>query len=184
MIRTMAAAFLLAALPALTPAAEPAPPAKVDIGQPAPAFKIKDSAGKMIDLAELTAKGPVLVRLTCGCSGCDKELAYYQKIDEAYKGQGLVSLYVFKEPDAKMEKYAAEKKLTVLYAVDPKGESWTTFQTKSMPTNFLIAKGGKVVSIVNGCEANGLIANFVSKKTGTLLGTDVVVVTTKAAPKK
>ncbi len=185
MIRMLAAAVLLAALPAF--AAEPAPavpPAKVDIGQAAPAFKIKDPSGKVIDLAELTAKGPVLVRLTCGCSGCDKELAYYQKIDEAYKGQGLVSLYVFKEPDAKMEKYAAEKKLAVLYAVDPKGESWTTFQTKSMPTNFLIAKGGKVVSIANGCEANGLIANFVSKKAGALLGTDAVDVTTKAAPKK
>jgi len=182
MIRTFAA-VLLAALPAFVFATEPAA-AKVDIGQPAPAFKIKDSAGKMIDLAELTAKGPVLVRLTCGCSGCDKELAYFQKIDAAYKGQGLVSLYVFKEPDAKMETYAAEKKLSVMYAVDPKGESWATFQTKSMPTNFLIAKGGKVVSIANGCEANGLIANFVSKKAGALLGTDVVDVTDKADAKK
>ena len=44
-----------------------------------------------------------------------------------------------------MAKYAAEKKLDVLYAVDPKGESWGTFQTKTMPTNFLIAKGGKIV---------------------------------------
>ena len=42
-------------------------------GDQAPAFKIKDANGKDIDLAELTAKGPVLVRLTCGCSGCDKE---------------------------------------------------------------------------------------------------------------
>src|SRR5580765_6576703 len=118
---------------------------KVDVGLQAPAFKIKDATGKEVDLATLTAKGPVLVRLTCGCSGCDKELAYFQKLDEAYKGQGLVSLYVFKEPDAKMAKYAADKKIDVLYAVDPKGESWGTFQTKSMPTNFLIAKGGTIV---------------------------------------
>jgi hypothetical protein len=43
-----------------------------------------------------------------------------------------------------------------------------------MPTNFLIAKGGKIVSIASGCEPNGLIANAVSEKTGKLLGTQPV----------
>src|SRR5689334_16422312 len=79
-------------------AAEPAAPGKVEVGKKAPAFQIKDAGGKVIDLARLTDKGPVLVRLTCGCSGCDKELAYFQKIHEAYKDQGLQSLLVFKEP--------------------------------------------------------------------------------------
>ena len=176
-------ALFLATLPAIAIAKEPpptpTPAAKVDVGTQAPAFKIKDASGKVIDLAELTAKGPVLVRLTCGCSGCDKELEYFQKINEAYKGQGLVSLYVFKEPDAKMAKYAQEKKLDVLYAVDEKGASWGTFQTKAMPTNFLIAKGGKIVSIAAGCEPNGLIANAVSEKAGKLLGTEPVDVKKK-----
>ena len=180
MTRLLTTALLVAALPAVVRAADP--PAKVDIGQPAPAFKIKDATGKVIDLADLTAKGPVLVRLTCGCSGCDKELAYYQKLSEAYKGQGLVSLYVFKEPDQKMAGYAAEKKLDVLYAVDPKGESWGTFQTKAMPANFLIARGGKVVAIATGCEPAGLVADAVSAKAAKLLGTDKVEV--KAGPKK
>jgi peroxiredoxin len=165
------AALLVAILPTVCPAADPP---KVDVGLPAPAFKIKDPSGKEIDLSELTAKGPVLVRLTCGCSGCDKELAYYQKLSEAYKGQGLVSLYVFKEPDEKMAKYASEKKLQVRYAVDPKGDSWATFQTKAMPANFLIAKGGKVVAITTGCEPSGLVAEALSGKAAKLLGTDPV----------
>ena len=105
----------------------------------------------MIDLAELTAKGPVLVRLTCGCSGCDKELAYFQAIHEAYKDAGLTTLAVFKEPDAKVAAYVKEKKLNMLYAVDTKGESWNVFETKTMPTNFLIDKGGKIVAIAAGC---------------------------------
>jgi peroxiredoxin len=173
-LRLLTTALILAAVPASLRPADP--PARVDVGLPAPAFKIKDPSGKVIDLAELTAKGPVLVRLTCGCSGCDKELAYYQKLSEAYKGQGLVSLYVFKEPDEKMAKYAAEKKLDVLYAVDPKGETWATFQTKAMPANFLIAKGGKVVAIATGCEPAGLVADSVSGKAAKLLGTDKVEV--------
>lgn len=186
MTRTLAAALLLASFPLVATPADVAPPprAKVAVGTDAPEFKIKDATGKVIDLAELTAKGPVLVRLTCGCSGCDKELAYFQSLSEAYKGQGLTSLYVFKEPDAKMAKYAAEKKLDVLYAVDPKGESWGVFQTKSMPTNFLIEKGGKIVSIAAGCDPSGLLANTVSEKTGKLLKTDAVDVKVKVEGKK
>ena len=176
MTRLLLAALFVAALPLAASAADPAPMphSKVKVGEQAPEFVIKDATGKTVNLADLTAKGPVLVRLTCGCSGCDKELAYFQKLDEAYKGQGLVSLYVFKEPDAKMAKYATEKKLDVLYAVDPKGASWDVWQTKTMPTNFLIAKGGKIVSVAAGCDPSGLLANTVSDKTGKLLGVDPV----------
>ena len=165
-------ALLIGAL--MSHGSEPAKPAKVEIGQKAPAFRIKDAAGKVIDLAKLTDKGPVLVRLTCGCSGCDKELAYFQKINEAYKDQGLQSLLIFKEPDAKMAKYAQDKKLNMLYAIDPKGVSWTVFQTKAMPVNFLIEKGGKIVSIASGCDPSGILANKVSQKAAKILGKKAV----------
>jgi len=183
-IRSFAAALFVAILPVFTTAADPVPAAKVAVGQQAPEFKIKDSSGKLVDLAKLTEEGPVLVRLTCGCSGCDKELAYFQKISETYKAQGLKSLFVFKEADAKMAKYAVEKKIDVLYAVDPKGDSWGTFQTKAMPINFLIAKGGKIVSIAAGCDPSGLLANAVSEKTGKLLGTEPVDVKAGVEKKK
>lgn len=154
-------------------------PKTVAIGTQAPVFKIKDAAGKQIDLAELTAKGPVLVRLTCGCSGCDKELAYFQQINKAYKSQGLTSLLIFREPDDKVAKYASDKKLDMLYAVDSKGDAWKTFETKTMPTNFLIEKGGKIISIAAGCEPNGLIANIVSEKAAKVVGVAAVDVQSK-----
>ena len=178
----LAVDVLAAGVSAVEPA--PMPRAKIAVGQQAPEFKIKDATGKIVNLAELTEKGPVLVRLTCGCSGCDKELAYFQQLSEAYKGQGLTSLYVFKEPDAKMAKYAKDKKIDVLYAVDEKGGSWDIFQTKSMPTNFLIGKGGKIVSIAYGCDPSGLLANTVSEKAGKLVGAAPVDVKVKVESKK
>ena len=161
--------------------AEEAKPAakKVDVGTQAPEFKIKDANGKEIDLAELTAKGPVLVRLTCGCSGCDKELAYFQEIHEAYKGKGLTSLAIFREPDSKVASYVQEKKLNMLYAVDSKGEAWKTFDTKTMPTNFLIEKGGKIVSVAAGCDTTGLLAKKLSEKVAKTVNTDAVDVQKK-----
>lgn len=157
---------------------------KLAVGDTAPAFKIKDAAGKEIDLAELTAKGPVLVRLTCGCLGCDKELPYFQELHAAYKDQGLISLAVFREPDEKVENYVKEKKLNMLYAIDPKGESWKTFQTKTMPTNFLIAKGGKIINIAAGCDPSGLLATKISEKVAGLVDGEKVDLKAKVAAKK
>jgi len=166
MTRLLTVAVLGALLAGLASADDAAKPAagKVAVGGQAPPFKVLDAHGRLIDLADLTAKGPVLLRLTCGCSGCDKELAYFQAIHEAYKGAGLTSLAVFKEPDAKVAAYVKEKKLNMLYAVDTKGESWNTFQTKTMPTNFLIDKGGKIAAIAAGCDPSGLLAKKLSEK--------------------
>ena len=157
---------------------------KVAIGQPAPEFRIKDSTGKEINLAELTAKGPVLVRLTCGCLGCDKELPYFQELHTAYKAQGLTSLAIFREPDAKVEAYVKQKKLNMLYAVDSKGESWKVFETKTMPSNFLIAKGGQIVKISAGCDTSGMIAERLSEATAKLTGTEKVEVKSKVDAQK
>jgi peroxiredoxin Q/BCP len=156
-------------------AEEPASSApKVAIGEKAPAFQFKDQNGKVVDLADLTAKGPVLVRLTCGCSGCDKELAYFQEIDAAYRKAGLTCVAIFKEPDDKIAKYAAEKKINMLYGVDTKGKAWDVFQTKTMPTNFLINKGGEIIHIANGCDPSGLLLKKVSEKIAKTLATEAV----------
>ncbi len=161
------------------PAAKPAEaavvaPKKVDVGTQAPDFKFKDATGKEISLSELTAKGPVLVRLTCGCSGCDKELAYFQAMHEGYKDLGLTSIAVFREPDTKVAAYVKEKKLNMLYTVDTKGDAWTTFETKTMPTNFLIEKGGKIVSVASGCDPSGLLAKKLSEKVAKVVNTTAI----------
>ena len=143
-------------------------------GSQAPAFAVINAKGKVVKLKALTDKGPVLVRLTCGCSGCDKELAYFQALHKAYKGQGLTSVAIFREPDKKVEGYVKKKNLKMLYAVDSKGKAWSVWQTKKMPTNFLIEKGGRIKSIADGCDPSGLLANALSKKVANLLKTDAV----------
>lgn len=158
-------------------------PATVAVGKQAPEFKFKDQSGKTIDLAELFAKGPVLVRLTCGCSGCDKELAYFQEIDAAYKKAGLTSVAIFREPDDKVAAYAKEKKINMLYGIDTKGQSWKVFETKTMPTNFLIGKGGEILAISAGCDTSGLLAKRLSERIAKTVGTEAVDVQEKVKKK-
>ncbi len=185
MTRFLLATLSLAFACASTFADDPAKaPVKVAVGEPAPAFQFKDQTGKVVNLTDLTAQGPVLVRLTCGCAGCDKELAYFQEIDAAYKKAGLTSVAIFREPDAKVAKYAAEKKINMLYGVDAKGGAWKTFQTTAMPTNFLIAKGGTIVAIANGCDTSGLLAKKLSEKVAKTLDAKVVDVQARTDEKR
>lgn len=186
MKRTLTIGAALAFALAVQAAAQEQKPAEKTVvtGAQAPEFKIKGADGQEVDLAKLTAKGPVLVRLTCGCLGCDKELDYFKAINAAYKEKGLTTLAVFKEPQAKIAEYAKQRNIDMLYAVDTQGESWKTFQTKAMPTNLLIAKGGKIVSIAAGCDPSGLLANMVSEKAAGLVESESVDVKKKVQEKK
>jgi hypothetical protein len=52
----------------------------------------------------------------------------------------------------------------MLYGVDTKGSSWDVFQTKTMPTNFLIGKGGEILAIAPGCDTSGLLAKKLAER--------------------
>jgi peroxiredoxin len=128
---------------------------------------------KTYDLSKLTAQGPVLVRLTCACSGCDTELPYFQKLQAAYNGKGLQTLAVFQEKPEAAENYAVKKGLKFLWVADPKGELWKTFDSKAMPTNILIDKGGRVVRVLPGCTRDGRNAQILSAEIANLIGAPV-----------
>src|SRR5947208_782208 len=97
----------------------------------APKIVLKSADGqKSYDLAQLAADGPVLVRLTCACSGCDQELPYFQKLQTAYDGKGLRTLAVFQEQPEAANDYVQKKGIKFLWVADPKGELWKTFDTK------------------------------------------------------
>jgi peroxiredoxin len=114
----------------------------------------------------------VLVRLTCACSGCDAELPYFQKLQAAYDTKGFKTLAVFREEPASLESYVEKKDIHFLWLADPKGDLWKTFDAKTMPTNILIDKGGKVVKVVAGCTKDGKNAQILSSEISKLLNTE------------
>jgi peroxiredoxin len=149
----------------------------------APKIILKSPDGKTtIDLAKLTSEGPVLVRLTCACTGCDRELAFFQKLQAGYNSKGLKTIAVFREKPEAVSSYAVKKGLDFMWLSDPKGEMWKTFDSKAMPTNILIDKGGKVVKILPGCTLDGKNAQILSAEVAKLLKTTEVAV--REQPKK
>ena len=153
----------------------------------APKIVLQSPDGKQsVDLEKLYSEGPVLVRLTCACTGCDAELPYFKQLQAAYNGKGLKTVAVFREKPEAIEQYAVKKDIKFMWVTDPKGEYWKTFDSKAMPTNILIEKGGKVVKVVPGCTPNGKNAQALSAEIAKLLGTEEakLVVEPKPEPKK
>jgi peroxiredoxin len=151
--------------------------ARAEEPKQAPKLVLQSPDGKTTyDLAKLTAEGPVLVRLTCACTGCDQELPFFQKLQAAYNAQGLKTLAAFREPPAAASDYVTKKDVRFLWVADPKGELWKTFDAKAMPTNVLIDKGGRIVKVVPGCTTDGRNAQALSAEIAKLLGTAVVPV--------
>jgi len=150
----------------------------------APAIVLKSADGKTsVDLQKLFNEGPVLVRLTCACTGCDQELPFFQKLQAAYNGKGLQTVAVFREAPEKASDYAVKKDVKFIWLSDPKGELWKTFQTTAMPANILIDKGGKVVKVVTGCNKEGKNAQTLSAEVAKLLqAPEVTIIESK--PKK
>ena len=162
MRRVLAVALALAAVSAAR-ADEPA--------KQAPKVVLQSPDGKQsYDLGKLVEEGPVLVRLTCACSGCDKELPQFQKLQAAYDAKGLKTLAVFREKPEATSDYATKKDIKFLWLSDPKGELWKTFDARAMPTNILIAKGGRVVRVVPGCTPAGQNAQVLSGEIARLVG--------------
>src|SRR5207249_6106429 len=86
---------------------------------------------------------------------------------------GLQTLAAFQEKPEAASNYAVKKDLHFLWVADPKGELWKTFETKAMPTNILIDKGGKVVKVVSGCTKDGKNAQLLSAEVAKILKTEV-----------
>jgi peroxiredoxin len=164
-MRSLTVAVALAFLGAnLAHAAEPP--------KQAPKVTLRSADGKKsYDLQKLAADGPVLVRLTCACSGCDQELPYFQKLQAAYDAKGLKTLAVFQELPENASQYVEKKGVRFLWLADPKRESWKVFEATTMPTNILIDKGGRVVNVLPGCTKDGKNAQILSGEIARLLKT-------------
>ena len=72
----------------------------------------------------------------------------------------------------------------MVYGVDSKGSAWSVFETKTMPTNFLIGKGGEILAIAAGCDTSGLLAKRLSEKIAKTVNTEAVDVKAKVQGQK
>jgi hypothetical protein len=128
--------------------------AKVD--EPAPAFTLKDAAGKAHSLADYRGKLVVLEWVNFGCPFVRKhyDSGNMQRLQQMAAGKGVIWLSICSSAPGKQgyfagseltEKIAAERSAAATYLVDEDGTVGRAYEAKTTPHMFLIDPSGKLI---------------------------------------
>jgi peroxiredoxin Q/BCP len=137
-----------AAAPAATPAAaSPVADKPLEIGATAPALKGINQDGKVIDLAELYKKGPVLVYFypKAGTPGCTAEACSLRDATPDFTATNLTIIGVSHDSVEAQKKFAIDQKLTFSLLADPKGDIYKAFGVPGFNRQSYLVQNGKIV---------------------------------------
>ncbi|GAB4501243.1 MAG: hypothetical protein Fur0035_07840 [Anaerolineales bacterium] len=117
----------------------------VEVNFPAPAVEITDLQGKPVALSDFSGQVILYNAWATWCPPCKQEMPTLQAYYEAHKDEGFVIVAIEDgEPTADVAKFVAEYGLTFPVWPDQKWVATTAFHTDSLPTSFVIDRGGTV----------------------------------------
>jgi thiol-disulfide isomerase/thioredoxin len=125
------------------------------LGKPAPDFKLEGlKKGVALKLADGKDKAILLDFWATWCGPCKKELPVLQKIYEKYQGKGAIFIAVnAHEPRDKVERFAADNKLTIPVGLDSDGKMEEAYGVSDvLPTTVLIDRKGVIRRVYYGFE--------------------------------
>lgn len=118
------------------------------VGQPAPAWKLKDLDGHEVGSEQFKGKVVVLDFWATWCQPCVSEIPGYAELQKKYGADGLVIVGVlYRDPKtvAYVKKFAADKGMnyTVVVGDDAMADAFGGLE--ALPTTFLIGRTGRIV---------------------------------------
>ena len=118
---------------------------------PAPRFKIKDLAGRALDLDELRRGGPVLLDFwATWCKPCLAAIPEIQALHQRYGSQGLKVIGISVDGPrnySKVRPFAARLGIKYRVAFDLDGRLQQLYQVVAMPTAILIDRDGRIAAV-------------------------------------
>ena len=115
----------------------------------APAFELKDAAGKVVRLADYKGKVVVLDFWATWCGPCGIEIPWFVEFQRKYKDRGFEVLGVSMDDDGwkSITPFVAEKKINyrILLGDDKTGDQYGGVE--ALPTTFVIDRDGRIASV-------------------------------------
>jgi peroxiredoxin len=140
---TLAAAAVAADQPGLRVALQPEKER-----QPAAGFALQDVTGKTIKLADFQGKVVLLDFWATWCTGCKKEIPWFEAFQAAYERKGFAVVGVSLDEDGwkVLKPFLDEHKIpyTMLLGDDPMSKR---YGIGNLPDTFLIDKHGRVAAL-------------------------------------
>ncbi len=131
----------------------PASPALLALGEPAPDWKLTDSAGNVHSLSDYRGKIVVLDFWATWCGPCIRAMPTLQRVYEEYKNRGVVvfGLNTWEESDA----VEFMKRSGYTYGVLLKGEQVAAaYRVSKLPTLYVINVDGTIIHRLSGIDDN------------------------------
>jgi cytochrome c biogenesis protein CcmG/thiol:disulfide interchange protein DsbE len=151
-IKPARAAALLLALAGIAAAADQpairAPLQPAAERQPAPAFALTDSSGKIVSLKSYRGKVVLLDFWATWCHGCKQEIPWFSEFEKTYHRQGLAVVGVSMDEDGwkAVKPFLAETRVPYRMLL---GDDATAkrYGIGSLPETFLIDRHGMVAAV-------------------------------------
>ncbi len=130
---------------------KPAAPFNLDsaVGQPMPAFSLKDANGEVVRPADYKGKVVLLDFWATWCGPCKIEIPWFIDLEKQYKDQGFAVLGVSMDEDgwSAVKPYVQNMKMNyrVLLGNDDVSNAYGGLD--SLPTTLLIDRQGKIASV-------------------------------------
>src|ERR1700751_1691040 len=127
----------------------------------APNFKVNDSKGAPVRLADFKGKVVLLNFWATWCHGCGEEIPWFIEYQDKYKSQGLVVLGVSMDDEGWkiVTPFIREKKMNYVVVIGDKALG-DQFGLAAMPMTVLIDRDGKIVT-----KHEGVVDRYWKRKT-------------------
>ena len=113
--------------------------------RPAPAFELRDLAGRVVRLQDFRGKVVLLDFWATYCGPCRELIPEFQRMYEKFRGRGLEVVGVNMDADAALAaEYARTLKMGYTVLLDPENRTRTPFGVRGLPTTLLLDRSGAV----------------------------------------
>jgi len=121
------------------------------IGDPAPAFALRDAHGDTLSLERLRGQVVYVDFWASWCTPCRRSFPWMNAMQARHGGEGLtvVGVNVDKRP-ADAARFLGDVPATFTVVYDPGGATPSAYGVKGMPSSYLIDRRGNVVAVEDG----------------------------------
>ncbi len=127
---------------------------KSEVGYIAPDFALHSLDGTLVRLSDLRGQVVVVNLWATWCAPCRIEMPSIENLWRRFRSEGLTVLAVSldKGADQAVRAFVQEKGLSFPVLMDPQQEVEAMYQTRTIPTTFVIDKQGLVAARVDGAK--------------------------------
>lgn len=126
-------------------------PPSPQVGFAAPDFSLATPDGETIALSDLQGQAVLVNFWATWCPPCRAEMPAIQQVYEQYQEQGFTVLAVdLQETEAEVTAFATQLDLSFPILIDPKGQVFSRYQVRALPTTFFVDRNGVIQEITLG----------------------------------